>query len=487
MKSRSTLVLVALAALAALYFYAYERPRGEAKQQEEARSRKLFDGVAADDVTALELPTKEGPRARVVRVTEGGAKWKLEQPLVYAADDAAVDSLLSSLVGLSLENEIAEIPADLAAFGLGDGARAVRVFRREGEPLSLLLGGKAPLGTTKYALREGGARRLATVSDFALSSFEPALLTLRDKRVARLDPDAVDALHVTEKGTALVAAKREPGEPDRAEWTLLEPAPGRGDGERIRRLVQDLSFLRATGFLDPPVDEQATGLAAPELELELGAGESRERVQLARAGGKAYARVAGAEIAFEVPDRILADVPRELFAYRWKRVLAVDDAKVARLELYFPRESAQYAFAKEGDAWKAVGSDVEVESLRLDDVLYALRELEAVAELEGSSALGPLGLEPPKTRIEPKDAGGNSLGWIELGESDAVGIAARASSGASLWRVAKTLGDDLPLGHEAFQNRWLQPKPAPPAPAPEAPAAPPAPPAEAPAPPAAEK
>lgn len=472
MRSRSTLVLVALAALAAAYFYWYELPRGEQQKQEEARGKKLFADLVAADVVALELPTKDGRRARLVRVTEGGAKWKLEQPLVYAADDGAVDSLLSSLAELSLENEIAELPADLAAFGLGDAARPVKVFPREGDPLVLLIGGKAPLGTTKYVLRDGPSRRLATVSDFALSGFEPELLTLRDKRVARLEPDEVDALRVVEKGRTLVALARAAGEPERAEWTLSEPVAGPGDRERIRRLVQDISFLRATGFVDPPVDEKATGLDAPELELEVAAGERRERVVFARAGGKVYARVVGAEVAFEVPDRILADVPRDVFAYRWKRVFALDDARVARLDLYFPRESAQYAFTRDGDAWKAVGSEAEVEPLRLDDVTYALRELDAVAELP-EAPLATLGLEPPRARIEPKDAEGGSLGWIELGDPEGDGIAARSSTSERMWRVAKTLGDDLPLGHEAFQTRWLKPKPPPPVPAPAPEAAPP--------------
>ncbi len=484
MRSRSTLLLVALAALAAAYFYWYELPRGEEKQQEEARSKKLFADFAADDVTALELPTKEGGRARVVRVTEGGGKWKLEQPLVYPADDGAIDSLLSSLAELSLENEVKELPSDLGAFGLGDGARALRAFLRQGEPLALLIGAKAPLGTTKYVLRDGAPRRLATVSDYALSSFEPALLTLRDKRVTRLEPDEIDAVRVLEKGKALIAARRGPGEPTDADWTLSEPATEAGDRERIRRLLQDVSFLRATGFVDGPVDEKATGLSAPEIELELGAGERSERVQLARAGGKVFARGAGADVAFEVPDRILADIPRDAFAYRWKRVFALDDTKVARLDLYFPRDSAQYAFAKEGEAWKAVGSDVEPESLRLDDVVYALREIDAVGQIEGSPPAAGVGLEPPQLRVEPKDAEGKPLGWLELGDHEGDGIAARSSTGERLWRVAKTLGDDLPLGHEAFQNRWLKPKPPPPAAAP-APEAAPAP--DAPAPPAAEK
>lgn len=494
MRSRSTLLLVALAALAAAYFYWYELPRGEAKKQEEARSKKLFDGLVADEVTAVEVPTKDGGRARVVRVTEGGAKWKLEEPLVYPADDAAVDSLLTSLAGLSLESEVKEIPGDLAPFGLGEGARTLRAIRREGEPWVLLLGGKAPLGTTRYVLRDGAARRLATVSDLALSSLEPELLTLRDKRIARLEPDDVDALRVVEKGKPLVAAKRGAGDPEHAEWTLSEPVAEAGDGARIRRLVQDVSFLRATGFADGAVDEKATGLGAPELEIELSAGERTERVELARAAGKVYARASGAEnVAFEVPDRILGDVPRDVFAYRWKRVFALGDAKVARLELYFPRDNAQYAFAKEGDTWKASGSDVEPESLRIEDVVYALHQIDAVAAIEGSPPLAKLGLEPPHVRIEPEDAEGKSLGWLELGDTTGDGIAARASTGERLWRVAKTLGDDLPLGQEAFQNRWLKPKPAPPAPAAApapgtpapAPGAPEAPPAQPP--PAAEK
>ncbi len=458
MRVRGTLLLVGLAVAAILYLQYFELPRSDRAKESEERSKKLA-GLDASAVRALEVPLKDGGTARLVRAGEGDDGWKLEAPLAFGADAGTVDGIVSALADLSVESEIKEIPTDLAPFGFAEPAKVVRVVLAEGDPLELRLGGKAPIGTTRYVLREGAERRLASVSDSSLYVLEPTLLTLRDKQVVRLDPDEVDSLRVTAGGKLVVAAKRKPaaaegGEPD---WELTEPIAERGDAPRIRRLLQDLSFLRATGFQDGAIDEKATGLASPEAEVELRAGEKAERLVLARGGGKAFARVDGGSVAFEVPDRALAELPRELFAYRFKQVAALPTDEATRLAIYLPRDSAQFAFLKRANSdWVPEGSDVKVDTFKLEDVLYALRDLEATALVEGETDPAKLGLEPPRVRVELTDKDSKSLGWVELGDQTDAGIAARSSAGDHVWRVSKDIGQDVPLSLDAWNAHWVK-------------------------------
>jgi hypothetical protein len=451
---RFTLALVATALGAILYLQYVELPRSDRAKETEEREKKLAP-FAAEAVRALELPLSGGGSARVVR--DGEKTWKLETPLAYAADAGAVDGIVSALAELPVESEIREVPADLAPFGFTEPARVVRVELAEVEPIALRLGGKAPIGSTRYVLREGASPRLASVSDASLHALEPTLQTLRDKQIVRTDPDAVDALSVHAGGKLVVAAKRKPpaSADAEAEWELAEPIAEAGDADRIRRLLQDLSYLRATGFRDAPVDEKATGLAAPAVLVELRAGEQAERVAFGRGGDKVFARVAGGDVAFEVPERILADLPRDLFAYRFKTVAALPTDRAARLALYLPRDSAQFAFEKKENEWVPTGSDVRVDTYKLEDVLYAVRDLEATALVEGAD-LPKLGLEPPRVRVELSDAEGQSLGWVELGDQTDDGVAARSSAGERLWRVSKEIGQDVPLSLEAWNARWVK-------------------------------
>jgi hypothetical protein len=453
---RGTLVLVGLALAAILYLQYVELPRSDAAKESEERGKKLA-ALEPDLVRALEVPLREGGSARVVR-SAAGEPWQLEAPLSWPADADAVNGIVSALADLAVEHEIEQVPADLAPFGFGDPARTLRVALAEGEPIELRLGGKAPIGSTRYVLREGAPRRLASVSEASLFALEPALLTLRDKEIAQLDPDAIDSLRVRRAGKLVVAAKRKPAatpevEPD---WEIAEPIAERGDAGRIRRLLQDLSFLRATGFRDGAQDDKALGLAAPEAEVELRAGEREEHLAFGRGEGKVFARVQGGAAVFEVPDRILADLPGDLFAYREKQVAALPTDQATRLSLYLPRDSAQFAFEKKESEWVATGSEVSVDSLKLEDVLYAVRDLEATALVEGTPDPAKLGLEPPRVRVELADAAGKTLGWVELGDQTDEGVAARSSSGDRVWRVANDIGRDVPLSLEAWNAHWVK-------------------------------
>jgi hypothetical protein len=54
-------------------------------------------------------------------------------------------------------------------------------------------------------------------------------------------------------------------------------------------------------------------------------------------------------------------------------------------------------------------------------------------------------------------ADGEVLAELSLGNPQFPdGLAARSSQGESIWRVDNDLGRDVPLGLEAFRNRWLE-------------------------------
>ena len=456
MNPRVTLALVAVAAALGAYLWLVEFPREGA----EADQDRVLE-IEAGAVTALEVPLEGGGTGRIVRRTDGASDWLLEAPVAFAADDAAVDRLVDALVGLDQSAALAELPDDLEPFGLATRERTVRVWTGEADPIELVLGGAAPIGSTRYVLRSGEQPALFTVGQGDYERLQPELKQLRDKRVVRLAPGDVDALRVSLDGATLVAVERggdptEQAEPSGADpaWRLIEPVQEPADSARILRLIQDVAFSRAVEFFDGEVDAAKTGLDAPVVELTLAAGERTERVAFGRAEEGVYAQVEGRDVVFEVPQRVLDSVPRELFAYRFKKVLEVGQT-VDRIDLYFPRDGLAYAFSRSGDGWAAEAEDVEVTSFRVEDVLYAVRSLDASDAEEPDVDLVSVGLEPPWVRVTLRADGGEELGWLELGDLDLErGIAARSSQSGRLWRVPSELAEDVPLGLEAFDNRW---------------------------------
>jgi hypothetical protein len=459
--TRGTLALLVVAAGLAAWVFLVERPRERELEEAESAGALVLE-IEPDTVTALELRLEDSERtARVARV-EGSDTWRLESPIEYPADQGAVEDLIDLLAKLEAEAVIDDPPEDLSPFGLGDARVPVRFWTGGAEPRVLWLGGKAPIGSSRYALAGSDPPRLVTVEDWRAGRLRPTLQQLRDKRITRLDPGGVDALTVRRDGRLIVRAERG-GEDD---WSLTEPEAHEADGDRVQRLLQDVSFARAIGFLDPPVDLDAHGLDAPDVELELRSGESTETIRLAKKGEKAFAQVAGRDLAFEIPLRILGQVPSDRFAYRYKRVLRLDDGAVRRLELEFPRDGESHAFVRGDGEWRPEAAGIEVDSFRIEDILFAIRHVEATGVIEGQPERALHALEPPRVRVTARDSDGNELGWLDLGDPEPrAGTVARSSQSGALWRVANDIGEDVPLGLEAFRNNWLR---EPPSAAPEA-------------------
>lgn len=466
MSFRATLALGVIAAALGLYVYLVEI-RGERERQEAESAAKRLLALEADQITALELPLADGGRVKLVRGGEGDPDgWALETPVAFSADAHVVANLLSNLASLESESVIEDLPEDLAPFGLGEERRAVRVWTGEGEPSVLYLGGRAPLGSLLYVALEGRGKELFTVPLGPASALEPRLRELRNKRVVGFEVSDVRRLRVQEHGSLLALVERVESE-DESEaedegWRLVEPDEDRADAERVRRVLQDLVFARVADFVDEPGALEEYGLDAPELELSVGTKQGMERISIGRVQDKGFVRVNDQRVIYETSDRVLMNVPRSLFAYRYKRVLKVDTDRVRRIELDFPRDGVSHALVRKKGTWAAEDAELEVKSLSVEDVLYAIEDLEAMGIVEPGAAAAGLGLDPPRVRVRALDASGAELGWLELGDpAPEVGLPARSSENDRTWRVLNDLGADIPLGLEAFQRNFVEVEPEP--------------------------
>jgi hypothetical protein len=454
---RATLALALVALALGAYVYLFER--GTSREEEAERARKVVLQLDRDAISQLELPTEGGETAKLARDPEVPGSWRLERPIPFPADEGTVERLLSALEKLEADGIIEERTEDPEPFGLGSGALRLRIVREEGEPIELEIGGETPVGSSRYLARADVPDRLYTLPQWKVDSLVPSIRDLRDKRITRLESEDVTALRVWRDGALVVAAERVENEAEGSTWEIGEPFAARADGERIRRLVQDFVFGRVSGFVDDPGPLGDYGLAPPEIVLELSAGDARERIELGRAEEKVYARVFEPALVVEVPKRLFGEVPEELFGYRYKQVLSVSDEDVERMELQFPRDDAAFGFIREEGRWTPEDPETRVDSLKLSDLVWAIRDLEAIGVVEASFDPARLGLDPPRVRVLLRDGEGGEIATLELGSPQFPdGLAARSTQGESIWRVDNDLGTDVPLGLEVFRNRWLEPE-----------------------------
>jgi hypothetical protein len=446
---RGTLLLAVAAAALGAWVY-FGEVGGEArKQAADEASHRIFS-VEPAAVSALELTLPDQATARVIRVDAN--HWQLESPVAYPADEETLERALHALSKLSSTGAIDPAPADLEPFGLGPSRRAVRVFSGAGAPQELFVGGATPVGGGKYVQLASDSKKLYTVAATDLSGLTPGLLELRDKRVLRADASAADDVTLRAAGKLLVHAKK-----SGADWQLLEPETAPADGERLRRALDELAMARASDFSDAAAKPSDYGFDAPEVELTLHTPAGEERLALARANGKSWARRGDDPVLLQVNERVLTSVPRTFFDYRAKRVLTLSAQAVKALELVFPRTNVTHRFELENDDWKPVEANLELRPLKLEDLLYAISALDASALEPANADRKALGLDTPVVTLRALDEKNAVVGELSLGDaSPDRGIPAISSQTSEVWRLSNNLGREVPLSPEAFANTFVK-------------------------------
>ena len=93
MKLRNTVLMAIVLVVLAGFVYFYEIRGREARVDSERVEGLLLD-FEPDSVEGVTLETSDEPPIEIARSEEG---WRIVQPHALAADDAAIDSLLSQL------------------------------------------------------------------------------------------------------------------------------------------------------------------------------------------------------------------------------------------------------------------------------------------------------------------------------------------------------------------------------------------------------
>jgi len=456
------LFLVAAALAAFVYFYEI-RGEPERRAAEEAEKR-LFSGVNAADVDAIELTASDGVAVRAERRDAG---WQLVAPLAFPADAFAFDAMASALAELTSETAI-EDPQEAAVYGLDAVGREVR-FTVGGAEHALRLGDKTPVGANTY-VAVVGSPGVYTVPSYRVNAFSRALLDLRDRRVLSFDREAVKRIEARWNGGGVVLERGEDG------WRLLQPLSGPADDQTVANLLSDLGVLRATGFVDDPSDEQAAGFEPPAFAVRLsgdGGGEAATPFEVGfaianRPDGDSLLVRAGQAPLYQIDAERLDDFPTDVVAYRFKQLADFDAAEARSVEILFHAaigESVAIHVERGEGGWTSTPEAFAAG--KIDGIVAALETLRArdiAAESMGQNELAGVGLAPANAvyvvrGAVPPDAAADTpaptLAQVEIGRIETGrGIFARKTGQDTVYLLDPALAEHLPVSYEAFENRF---------------------------------
>ncbi len=481
MNPRTTGIVFLVAAALFAFVYFYEIRGEEGRKEAEEAQKQLFTDVAPDDVEIVSITTTDGRDAMLERRNGG---WRLTSPVDFPADELAADGMASAIAEVKSES-VFEEPQGPEVYGLDDDDKEIQ-FTAAGKARTLRFGSKTPVGSNTYA-KTGDADAVYAVPTHRADTFRKSLDDLRDKRILRFETSAIDRVEASWPGGGLVLEKAD------GTWRITAPIEADADQDTVNDLLSDLSFLRATGFVDSPPPDAETGLDDPSFAVVLqGAvageeegGEEAEATPVritfevgADLDGATRLARAGEPVLYRIPAERIDDFPRDAAVYRFRRLADYAATRARRIEIVFHTaagETIAITGSRDDSGWSSAPESFQPGKLAsLVSEVSRLRADRVLADAAGDDELAGLGLDPPNAlyRIYGDADGGEEgeeasevlLAEIHLGAlQGSDGIVARTAEREEIFRLPLGLAEHMPVSHEAFENRFrreLDPAPA---------------------------
>jgi len=352
MSIKSTLALLTLVVIAALYIFLAERNRFSTDERRQTVRQALR--FEPEDMSLLRIDTPSG----LFIVEKTNSLWRLMHPVQAPADAGTVLRILDTLAGLRKSEIITveqqrTLKLDTADYGfnpprakitLGDGRQTV----------VLLIGRDAPGGHQLYIKREDLGEIMVTSRDI-ITVLPGSVLDLRDRRLFGVQPGRVRRIEWQSKDKLFYATKDED-----EHWQIERPVTARGSGSVIRQWLDQLYEFRVHEFIaDSVAAGSLYGFDEPIVQISLYA-DKRVMPQTLKIGRSAdinqsayYAMIAGQDTVFTITAEVFKWLMTDTATFRDSRLLAIPAPHISFIQV--SREDRVIELARTTqDVWEVI-------------------------------------------------------------------------------------------------------------------------------------
>ena len=440
MKTKTTLILLAVVVALGLYIKFYE-----SKRPNTAEARRQAQNVVNFERENLEgIVIQNGDDKIELKRLEG--KWRIEAPFKDQADSGAIESLLANLedwqkLDTIPAEEIEKDKSRLDEFGLSKAKLRLKLLGKEAPP-EVIFGNDAALEGKIYV-------RLATTNDVFIApqsvrnDIAKKPEEFRDKKLTDLTTAQVTrALLKTAAGEMELEKKAD-------HWEIVKPLRARGDDQKINDLLAQVTTARIEQFVaEDRGDLQPYGLTEPRGSVTLFSANDTQG-QMLQIGGvpekakeQIYVRFAARNAVYTLPkkiEEILGLKPSDL---RDRRLVRLDLNVLDRITIDAAGKG-KTVLARKDEAWTIASRDNQpansAEVKRLLDLLQAEQVTQFVEDV--ASDLPKYGLDKPQLQLTFSSFASENTAETTAGEHPFATIA-----------FGKTEGDNVytRLGDEPF-------------------------------------
>ncbi len=237
---------------------------GMTKEVKDLRDKAII-AFETNEVKKVEIHSAEHD----IVLSKNDTGWTLDKPVSSKADEAQVQTFLSSVQGMRAQDFIEQPLLELKEFGLDPPQLTVSLtLGTDNAQKTIFIGGERSddTGGKKLYVKRGEADTLFLVGDWVLRDMDKTANDFRDKTVVHFDREKVVKVEVWHRDGDSFTLNRD----EDKKWAIDKTQEGTLKEMALSQLVDDLHTLR--GFeiaAENPSDLSVYGLQEPMLKISV--------------------------------------------------------------------------------------------------------------------------------------------------------------------------------------------------------------------------
>lgn len=375
-----------------------------------------------DNVTGFTL-AYEDKKFEIAKETD--TQWTMKSPRKAAADAVSIDGYLNTVKGLKATRFITEKMDQAATYGLDKPQLRVEFVQKRKENVSLLIGAKSKEDPVAVYAKTSSDPQVYLLSDAVLNQLKKDLNEFRSKNVMTAESDKVSRLQVA-SANGDVEVERS-GSGATATWKIQKPKDFPADKVKVDAIVNALTGMKATEFIDQPKPDAEYGFDKPQSKLTvwLEGGKSPYRTLLLGKKVKnpdaRYVKIAGEPPVYKVNWSATDDdnLMPKVSALREKLISKFEKDKAEKITLK-PFDGKAIVLERQGkDDWKITSPQkADANKVKVDNIVFATSDLRGDEWIEDDPKdLAKYGLDKPRLEVDISVKDGPTQSFV-VGKKD---------------------------------------------------------------------
>jgi hypothetical protein len=431
-------LLVAIIAGAAVYYFDWKRGQKEAESATADPSKPAFS-VQPEDISSLTISYPADPKSQPVQMEKRNGSWQITQPIQTGADDASVQGIVEQLATARVNQTEPGAPDRLKVYGLDTPDVSLDFQLKNGAKHNLKLGKKDFTGASVYALVDNNTKDVPLLPESLLVSSDKPLQALRDNAVLHFVNTDIHSFELKNSSGDLIAAKEKDG------WKFSKPAEARGDEDAITSLLSSVSAAKMTAIAsETPGNLAKYGLANPSITFTASDEKGKSVTLLVgkKEDDEYFARDPEGQMIFRVNQEVYKKLAQNYSDLRDRKIVHLDQPSITHVEIHNASGTIVCARKSESEWTFDEPPDQKGKSASPEKLFsaLALARAEEVLDHPAPGVITKLSRPAFEAILRGKD--GTKL-TIEISKESGAFVYARSSDNPTIYKLKAQILTDL--------------------------------------------